>query len=352
MRRLPLLAAFLLALLGLLSSPQIAAADYGSVPAIGAWSGDPANGMYAEQRQCVENQAWWRPAADQAVTKDSDHGHAHMGACIPERTQIVGSNLQIPVRLILHDNPGTWNYVSMVFKSPSTEVTVQKCYVLATAPNGSCSPAPSSGKGDWKCDTDTVTPGSQGTCEKWVTFSVPVSQFNNSGLQEVRLRGFIPEPKRADGTTPEMRTNLNFQTYVQNGKSVSNVTREPELRGKGWYTHSLYCEATYMSVPIPDSPVSGNWSVTLDQDTHSSDASLPVTHHFVSIDPNFHAEPPIQGTVLEDADGVMINKTFTIDTTTLTNGTHRLYQKADCKDTTLGSVNSGVLSVPFVVSNV
>jgi hypothetical protein len=348
-RRLPLIAAFLLVLLTSLSLTEGAAAN--TIPAVGVWPGEPQGGLYPEKRHCVENQAWWLPAADQVNDKDSNHGHAHMGACIPERETLTGSTVKISVRLMLHDNPGTWNYVSLVFKGASYETTVQKCYAVAGAADGTCPGPTSTGKGNWKCDLDPVTPGAQGTCEKWLTFQAPLSAFNNSGLQEIRLRGFVPEPKRVDGTTPEMRTNLNFQTYVQNGKSVSNVTREPFLRGKGWYTHSLYCESQWVSVPLPNTPVSGNWQVTLDQDTHSSDASLPVTHHFVTWDPNFHAEPPAVGNVVEDLDGVMPNKTFVFDTTTMSNGLHRLYQKADCRDNQLGSVNSGVLVVPVEISN-
>lgn len=328
-----------------------ASADFGPVPAIGVPVGDPANGMYPEKRQFVENQAWWMPASDQVNDKDSNHGHAHMGVAIPEREQLVGSTVKFTVRLVMHDNPGTFNYVSMIFKSPSTEVTVQKCYAVTAAADGTCPGPTATGKGDWKCDKDPATPGAQGDCVKWLTFQQPLSAFNNSGLQEVRFRGFIPEPKRADGTSVEMRTNINFQTYVNNGKSAGNVTREPQLRGKGWYTNSIYCESQVNSVPIPDAPVSGNFPITLEQTTHSSDASLPVTHSFVTLDPDFHAIPEIRGTVLHDAAAPMSAKTFNINTTTLTNGIHRLHQRADCRDNTLRSVNSGVLVVPFVVQN-
>src|SRR5215207_5601752 len=112
MRRLLLPLAAVLFGVAVALAPSAATADLGPVPAIGVWAGDPANGMYPEKRQCVENQAWWMPAADQVRDKDSDHGHAHMGACIPERENLSGSTsvLTIPVRLMLHDNPGTFNY--------------------------------------------------------------------------------------------------------------------------------------------------------------------------------------------------------------------------------------------------
>lgn len=307
-----------------------------AVPCMAALPEDTT--AYAETRQFVENQSWWMPGPGQADNSATNHGHAHMGACIPERETITSGNLTLNVRVIMHDNPGKWNYVSMVFKGTDYETTVQKCYLRQTMTNFTCPTANSStSKGDWTC---------VGTCTRWVRFTAPISSFNHAGLQEVRLRGFVPEPG-----SKEMRTNLNFQVYIQNGKSTANVTREPQLRSKGWYTHSLYCEASVNSVPIPNGPVSGTWSPVLEQTTHTSDGSLPVTHSFVSLDPDFHAVPPVQGTIIHSANGGYGPVATSINTTTLTNGVHKLYQRADCRDDSLGSTNSGVLVIPFNVSN-
>lgn len=235
----------------------------------------------------------------------------------------------------MHNNPGTVTYSSMVFKTPDAETTVQKVYV-----NGLSCPV--------------------GTCQQWLSFSQPLSLFNHTGLEEIRFRVFVPEPLGPDGTTREMRGNLNFQTYIAGtGKSLSNVSREPWVRGKGWYTSPyLYCESTVVDADptgpglIPDTPVSGTWSPVVKQVTHTSDGSLPVTHHFVTLDPDFHADPPVLGTVLSDGSGELAQTAIPVDTTTLANGTHKLYQRADCHNTALlGGTNAGVLVVPFVVSN-
>lgn len=320
------------------TAPAIQAVSTPSV-CIGAPGPDAAT-IYPETRQFVENQAWWMPGVGQPDNSSTHHGHTHMGACIPERETTSSGNLTINVRVMLHDNPGKANYVSMVFKGTDYETTVQKCYLRASAADFTC-PGPSpTGKGDFTC-------AQPGTCERWLTFSWPISAFGHSGLQEVRFRGFVP----FSGTSTEMRTNLNFQTYIQNGKSTANVTRQPYLRGKGWYTHALYCESDFRTLPLPDGSVSGTWTPTVGQVTHSSDASLPVTHSFQSIDPDFHAIPPNPGTVLRDAAGPFGPTGVAIDTTTLTNGTHKLYLKADCRDDSLLSTNSGVLVVSFVVAN-
>jgi hypothetical protein len=318
------LVGLLAALLGLVSLAAllvpVTPVAVAGVACIGAPANNPA-AAYPEQRQFVENQTWWTPGPGQT---GPNQGHVHLGACIPER-ETLRANFTMHVRVVMHDNPGKANYVSMVFKGPSYEATVQKLSL-----------------GGMTCPV--------GTCEKWLTFTGKIAGFQQGGLQEIRFRGFVPEPS-VNGQTREMRANLNFQVYVSNGKARADVTRMPWLRGKGWYTHTLYCEASLRSVPVPDGPVSGVWRPTVAQATHSTDASLPVTHHTVRLDPNFHASPPDGGTVVVDGNGPRAPTQLAIDTTTLTNGTHKLFQRADCRDDKLGSTNRGVLVVPFVVRN-
>ena len=291
--------------------------------------------VYGESRQFVDTQSWWMPDVDQANNAITNTGHLHLGACIPERETISSGNVTVNVRVILHDNPGTADYVAMVFKTADRETTVQKCYLRAAAPDFSC-PAPSgSGSGDFTCT---------GTCERWLTFSAPISKFNHSGLQDVRFRGFVYEP---DGN--EMRANFNWQVNIQNGRSASDVSRDAFLRGKGWYTHAGYCEASLRTVPLPDGPVSGIWSPVADLASHGG--SRPATHSFISIDPDFHAVPANPGRVLWDSAGPYGPGPVAIDTTTLANGVHKLHLRTSCRDDKLGSTNSGVTVVPFTVAN-
>ncbi len=314
------LVAALLAL-PLLQSP----AQAESFHCIGAPADEPNGGLYPEQREFVENQAWWKPGPGQAVTAGSDQGHAHLGACIPERETLSSSSVSFAARLILHDNPGVITSLSLVFKGNDYETTVNKASFSS-----------------FRCPVP-------GNCTKWATLSGPVSSFEHSGLQEIRIRGGVNEPS-VNGSSREMKVSINWQTYVQNGKSTRNVSRFPWLRGKGWYTHALYCESAYLSV-LPDAPVSGTWSPSVHQLGHSTDESLPVAHHSVRIDPDFHADPAIPGMILSDGEGPLPDTVFSIDTTQLSNGVHRLFQRADCRDDSLASTNSGVLVVPFEVMN-
>jgi hypothetical protein len=71
-----------------------------------------------------------------------------------------------------------------------------------------------------------------------------------------------------------------------------------------------------------------------------------VTRHNVLLDPDFHAEPPVPGTVIRQGPGPLPPTTLSISAPP---GLHRLHQRADCRDDQLDSTNSGVLVTPFVV---
>ena len=121
-------------------------------------------------------------------------------------------------------------------------------------------------------------------------------------------------------------------------------------------------------------PVSGQWTfgpVTTLISTSSKQVFSNVTHSFASLDPAFHASPVNVGTVRLDVPGPYLG-TLTLDTTTLSNGVHKLFLRADSfvspstvfvvTDPNIqnpfsvsnpfpGGTNSGVLLMPFCVQN-
>ena len=119
------LVGLLAALLGLVSLAAllvpVTPVAVAGVACIGAPANNPA-AAYPEQRQFVENQTWWTPGPDQT---GPNQGHVHLGACIPER-ETLRANFTMHVRVVMHDNPGKANYVSMVFKGPSYETTSRR----------------------------------------------------------------------------------------------------------------------------------------------------------------------------------------------------------------------------------
>jgi len=304
LRRIIALVSFLL---GLAALPQ------GRVSA----SPDPLTCQgYPEPRVFAESNAWWTRFPGQTGT---EFGHVHEGACIPER-QTFDHDFDIDLRLMLHDNPGTFAPFDLVTKGVNYETTVR-----------------SIGVPDFSCPV--------GTCERWLHFTVFMSDFAESGLQEVRFRSFVDVP---DGH--RMHASLNWQLYISNGKPRSDVTRFPFFRGKGWYSPVNgvtvgYCEADDTD-PLPEAPISGIWTPHVRIQNH--DASLPVTGHFVALDPDFHMEPPMVGTVLEQGAGTFEGP-VSIATTKLSNGRHKLFMRADCDAGT--STNSGVGAIFFTVAN-
>jgi hypothetical protein len=271
---------------------------------------------YPEHRIFLEAQTWWITTPGLAGT---NFGHMHVGACLPDRQHVSGV-IGIDVRIILHDNPGTFDYFNPVLVSDTQEISLPHVTTL----HGLTCPV--------------------GTCAAVAHVDVDTSLLDFDGYQEIRIRAYTNTP---DGNI--MHSSINALPYFANGKPINDVDRRAYERGKGWYTGSGYCEASFVSI-IPTTAVSGTWTPTVKIENHGEADDLPVTHHTIRIDPDFHAIPPVPGTIIVDGSGQLLQRTLSIDTTTLANGTHRLHMRADCEDPR-GSTNSGVLVVVFNVSN-
>jgi hypothetical protein len=270
---------------------------------------------YPEPRVFTESQSWWLRTPGGSGT---DFGHMHVGACLPFH-QPVSRVIGIDVRIILHDNPGQFDYLNPVLVSNSQELSLAHDVTL----HGLTCPV--------------------GTCTGWVHLDVDTRLLSSDGLEEIRLRAYVDEP---DGNI--MHSSLNTVAQFQNGNPVSNLDRRAYERGKGWYTGAGYCESDVVS-DLPVGPVSGVWKPTLQIADHGAAGDLSVTHHSVRLDPDFHAVPQVPGTILVDGSGSWAGG-VAIETTTLANGPHRLVLRADCDDPR-GSTNSGVLVVFFTVAN-
>ncbi len=298
---------------------------------------------YPEKRHFVDAQSWWLPT-EGAVPKGTDHGHIHVGACIPERETMTGP-FTLDIRMIVHDpglqkvNTGRTStpYVAVVMKDTSLEKTQSKLHQTG-----------------WTCPTP-------GTCTRWGQVRVDPSVFSTDGLKETRLRFFsdVLDPAAGGRTaTARMTAVLNFQYYVDLSptRAESDVSRDPYLRGKGWYSapggdlaEGGYCEADLMTVPAPNTPISGTWSPAVKMVRHGDAGDPPVTAHDVRLDPDLHANVP--GRILRQGSGEYEGP-ISIDTTQLADGIHKLFLRAECNDQyRRNSTISGVLIVPFEVDN-
>jgi hypothetical protein len=224
----------------------VQAAETGS-PCIGAPPGEPSGGVYGERRQFIDAQSWWVPTPGQNGT---DHGHIHVGACIPERETITGS-FKLNIRMVLH-SPGVQKVypvggsyppaVSIVLKDDRIETTAYKLY-----------------ESGWACPTP-------GTCTRWRSQTVDPRPFTTDGRKEVRLRFFSTVMDGAEKA--QMTASLNFQLNLDrvSVSAVDDFDRLPYLRGKSRYSDpgststGGYCEPTFLSVPVPDAPLAGTCS--------------------------------------------------------------------------------------------
>ncbi|WP_461173627.1 hypothetical protein M1D93_02485 [Arthrobacter sp. Z1-9] len=321
----------------------IAGTALGAPPASAATPNPTTCDGYPEKRHFVDAQSWWLPT-EGASPAGTNHGHIHVGACIPERETMTGP-FTLDVRMVIHD-PGAQEvytgstsapYVSVVMKDKSIEKPQSKLFQTG-----------------WTCPT-------LGTCTRWGQVTVDPSIFPTDGLKETRLRFFsdVKDPTAGGNTTTaRMTANLNFQYFVDLSptRTVSDVSRDPYLRGKGWYSApggnlavGGYCEADLLTVPLPNTPVSGTWSPAVKMVWHGQARDPHVTAHEIRVDPDFHNNNP--GRVIRQAPGEY-DAPISIDTTQLANGRHNLFLRADCNDKYgRNSTASGVLVVPFEVAN-
>src|SRR5438876_11640309 len=122
--------------------------------------------------------------------------------------------------------------------------------------------------------------------------------FNHAGLQELRFRAFVDTPS---GNV--MIASLDWQVYIENGATRMNQTRLAFPRGKGWYSGPGYCEAGYMSAPLPKAPLSGIWSPRLRMVNYVDIGDLPVTAHTVRLDTTVHSDRMNEGKVYRHRPG-------------------------------------------------
>jgi hypothetical protein len=345
-RRWAFLAALLLLLAQIVAAPSAQAAVY---PCLGAPADEPNGGLYPEPRIFLENQAWWQPT----VFGTENHGHIHTAACFPRTTYADGSPVKVSgampvaIRTILHDNPGLLRYARV-------HLTTDKSN-HAGAFRDDIGENCVEGGPHW----NQATLG----CVWWSTGTINTAISEFDGYQEMRFSGNVLHAN--SGTSDTAFSSGGWQVYLSNGKPVQHYRSDasgapvPWTEGRGWYLGANYTNARLES-PIPFE-VSGVWSPRVALVRGAS--GIDPTHGFVSVDPDFHHGSA--GMVLFDG-AAPTTRTVTLDTTTLTNGLHKLFLRTDAPcDGTAGnncglkadgswnnvSTNSGALVVPFVVAN-
>jgi hypothetical protein len=313
-----LLLGALLLMLCILPSASGAPTPHGS-PARAPSSPDPLTCRgYLEERLFLESQIWWKRASGKSGT---DFGHVHTGMCFPY-LQTLSGKFVVHVVTKLHDNPGTFNDIIFQARNEaySSRPLQLRPHIVVRK----------------KCPLADCTFVTRAVIDTRV---LPVD-----GLWQFRIRSRVTEPD----SRVAMPSNA-FPVYVQNGRPRRDGPAWTQ--GRGWYGRPLgYNDAYFMGI-IPESPVAGVWEPSVRTNRVNAAEKSKMTRTLVTIDPDFHAVPAYRGLVVQEVNGEFYGR-VSIDTRQLANGPHRLVIIGSSWNIGgRGSTLSGVLAIPFEVSN-
>lgn len=262
----------------------------------------------------MEAQGWWKGTT--GIGANEPFGsHVHVGTCFPWGVPVSGT-VELDVRILLHDNPGQLYRIRPQIWYDGGNVVLNEVYYRTTFPTGDG--------------------------EVWQHISLDTTRVPFDGLQELRL---FTEVRQPDGKVQYVSTGWALD--IRNGKPVNHYKPDAQAprftEGRGWYTGANYTNSRFED-PAFQTPVSGLWTPDLKMTAGSGGVS--VTSHAVYIDPDFHNGS--SGITVKSGLGKW-DGDVAIDTTTLTNGPHKLVLRADAAIST--GTNSGLLVIPFVVEN-
>jgi len=274
---------------------------------------DPVNCTgYAEPRVSLETQDWWTVPGN-AIEGQSQH--VHLSTCFP-LDQTLSGVVPFDIHVQLHMNPGVLTNVDLQVFGNNISI-----YQVAATPNFTC-------------------PTSQ--CDLWYHLDYDTTKVPTDGSLEFRFHATVTSPSGDVGYT-----STGWQANLANGggRPVQVYRTPPFIESRGWYTQTKY-ENARITTAVPTAPVSGLWTVGVKLGAGAG--GTVASHVLVSLDPHFHAVPVDRGTVVFEQNGSYTGP-VTIDTTTLSNGPHRLFMRTD--STAAAGTDSGALVINFVVAN-
>jgi hypothetical protein len=281
----------------------------------------PEHAVAAVDAGCtvLESQSWWTDTPEIPVNEMSEHVHTEV--CFPAG-KVISGLYTFRVVSRLHNVPG-W-YLRYVRVQAASDQDGNKTLKSLSLRDRRCANTDCAFTNDITVDLSTLAAG------EWeFRFHSEIRPGPDSAKANLATTGWTVCVRSCTGRTPQA---------VPSG----------QMEGRGWYRDENRIERGYVNArfvdPIPAAPVAGTWCPRLRTTKGSGDE--PVTHTFISLDPSFHAAPPVAGRVLVNAAGT-IDRRVCIDTKTLVNGRHKLFIRADWKAGPL----AGVFVVPFDVAN-
>lgn len=271
-----------------------------------------ASGGFDRNLIPVEMQVWWQPA----------YGHVHTGIKLPFAKEVSGV-LALPVRIVLHDNPGKLHLFAI---SDDTHHVVDVKM------------------GDATCKVSV--------CAWGLTVNLDTRQLRD-GCQELRVKSYVNTP---DGK--QMITSSGIPIRVNNGGTQKDFNKScdtHQLIGRGWYTNMDYTNAIIGNVPI--APVSGVYTFQVRAQNASGHLFVALDKsHYIPAVPGWDKAQDSPGTILFDQDGnFQKTMSFAVDTTKLSNGWHNIQARSTKPTGAVSSCNgcpSGVKSFPSGMAKV
>jgi hypothetical protein len=270
---------------------------------------------YPERRVFLESQSWW---SDER--QPSPGAHIHVGTCFPLFQEIRGV-VTLDVRLVLHGDPGETNWLRIQVRETDASGSSTNAMEPVQIPL------------EWRCPLGQ-------TCERWESVQVDTTQAAVDGRKEFRITLNVPSTPEGPNAGNRQFQTTRWHAILANGdRPVRDYEDHDRTGAAGWYTVSEYTNARLRdqyAVQAAEQTLCGIWSpqVLGEKD-----------HLVVSIDSANHGMDP--GIIVYDglADGAW--RSVDIDTSTLSQGTHRLFLRAD--DTMPNGTSSGVFVIPFRV---
>lgn len=294
---------------------------------------------YTEQRVFLEAQGWWgeRNPTTGNIPKLGAAEHLHVAMCFPLHHDNIKGTLPFRVRMMAHNLP-----VGSVIQN--TNLHDPDGGTLATI--------------HWDDTIKTATT----TFERWQSASVATTD-NPSGWREFRI---LTQVKRPDGA--EIHTSSGWCWHVTNSPSETNsgtcasTGTRYNIMGRGWYDCFEYKIAeTKDWKPYPWAGIghTSGYTLKIGARDGASGANNDFSSWQVRVDPQLHAIPANNGTLIASGSTAVTAQTVTIPVNLLTPGMHRLViiasaNNADCNGEAgispqSGEV-SGVMSIPIKVN--
>lgn len=259
---------------------------------------------YPEPRVFLESQAWWN--IDGIKIPSAVGHHIHVGMCTPLDGTVLHGTVHFDVRVLLHNQVGKLTSVRV-----SDYSTVKRTKSVSLNTND---------------------------LPLWVPFDINFDSWS-TGRHELRWTANVPDEQPNKTGSQRMYNSTGWQYCIRSCSPNVSGRATNWTEARGWYQDHGYANARFRS-PVPVNALTGTWTFNYEMKPGSGGDATKLAG--IYIDPDFHNGSA--GRVVKQTTGAT-SGTASIDTRTLTNGTHKLVLLSS------DGFNAGVQLITFKVAN-